>query len=139
MEPNDQRSIGELMKDLRDQVTLLVRQEADLLRAEVSETAARIARNGVMVVAGLLVAYAALLVLLAAAVMGLGAGLVYAGLGVWTAAWVSPLVIGVAVVLVALLLVRRGVTALRGLRLTPDRTVDSVRAHGEWLKGKVTE
>ncbi len=139
MEQSDQRSIGELMKDLRDEVTLLLRQEAELMRTEISETVAKLARNGVMVLVGGAVAYAALLVLLAAAVMGLGAGLVAAGMGVATAVWVAPLVIGAMVVTVALLMVRRGFRALRELRLAPERTVDSVRAHGEWLKGKVTK
>ena len=57
-------NFSDLLKQLRDDTTTLVKEEVALVKTELSEKAAKISAHAVMVVAGGLLAHAALIVLL---------------------------------------------------------------------------
>src|SRR5262245_25365211 len=101
----DDRSLGELFGELTREISTLVRQEAALARAELSQKASRLGKDIGMLAAGAAVAYAGLLALLAALIIGLAA----AGLPGWLAA----LVVGLIVVAAGGLLIRMGLRALK--------------------------
>lgn len=122
----DQRSSGELVKDLSQQTSELVRQELALAKAEMSEKAKAAGLGiGIFGSAGL------------TAVLGLAALTAAAILGLATAIdpWLAAVIVGVIYLLAA------GIQALVGRsqvqRATPpapEQTVESVKEDVEWAK-----
>jgi hypothetical protein len=134
---HDGRSLGDLIKALRDETTLLLREEVALARTEMSEKAARLSRNSAWLGIGGMVAYAGLLMLLAAGAIGLALGLVEAGLSAQMAAWLSPLIIGLVVAIIGYALVQKAISTLRREKLVPERTVETLKQDRDWMKEKV--
>jgi uncharacterized membrane protein len=93
------RSLKQLVSDLRTDAGLLVRQEIALAKAELKEKAAGVAKQAAMFAGAGLLAYAGLLVLFAALVLGLVA--------IGVVAWLAALSVGLLVLLGAFLLVQR--------------------------------
>jgi Putative Actinobacterial Holin-X, holin superfamily III len=122
--PRD-RSIGELVGDLSQQTSTLVRKEIDLARAELQEKG-KVAGKGVGMLAG---AGAAGLLALGA----LSAGLI-ALLDKATATWVAALIVMALWAVVAAALARAGQSALK--RATPPvpQTVETVKEDIQWAK-----
>ena len=120
------RSTGELVKDLSQQASMLVRQEIQLAKTEMSEKALG-AGIGVSALAG--AAVAGLLALGA-----LTAFLVLALAGAMPA-WAAALLVTVAWVLVGAGLGFYGREKLREVGPpVPEKTVESVKEDIEWLK-----
>ena len=93
------RSLKNLVSDLKDNSALLVRQEIALAKAEVKEKVTGVAKKAITFsIAGVL-AYAGLLVVLAAVILAVIA------LGV--VAWLAALMVGAVVLAGAFLLVQR--------------------------------
>lgn len=111
--PLDQRSIPQLITDLSRDVTTLVRQEVLLLKTEVSENASQAGQGVIMVAGGMALALSALLILLMAIVA-------------WLSNVMRPelasLIVGAVVAVVAFVMVRSGIAALKLKSLAPDRT-----------------
>ncbi len=122
-----ERSLGELFGDLSRETSTLVRQEVTLAKAELTQTATQVGKDvGVLAVGGA-IAYAGLLALLAAVVLGLVA------LGL--PAWLSALIVGVVVAGGGYALVRRGLSALKGVDMTPRQTMETLTEDVNALKG----
>lgn len=115
----ENRSVGELLRDLANDVTALIRQELTLARAEAQEKLHQTITAVVAMVAGALIAFAALIVLLDALVYGL----TEAGMPRWLAA----LIVGGIVAVIGFVLVRKGQKDLSATRLAPERTAANVR------------
>lgn len=122
--PQD-RSTGELLSALSEQVSTLVRDEMRLARAEMSEAGKRYGIGAGMFGGAGLVALYGLGVLIAAAVLGLAAAL---------DAWLAALIVAVVLFVVA------GVLALVGKKNVdkapsfPGNRVESVKADVEAAK-----
>jgi hypothetical protein len=126
----DERSLGDLFSDLSRETTTLVRQEVQLAKAELTQSATEAARGIGMLVAGGAVAYVGLFFLLLAIVFGL----IEAG---WDA-WLSALVVGVAVVAIGAILVLRARESLKPANLAPRRTIETLKEDQEWAKEQIT-
>jgi len=126
---NDNRSLGELFGDLARDMGTLVNQEITLARTELTEKASRVAKDVAMLAAGGLVAYAGLLAIIAAIIF------LMADRGV--PLWVSALIVGAIVVGIGVLLVQRGIAALRNQDLTPRQTIESIKEDTRWAKEQV--
>ena len=126
---NDDRSLGELFGDLARDMGTLVSQEITLARTELTEKATRVGKDVGMLAAGGLVAYAGLLAIIAAIIF------LMADRGV--PLWVSALIVGAIVVSIGVLLVRRGIAALRNHDLTPRQTIESIKEDTRWAKEQV--
>jgi DNA-binding Lrp family transcriptional regulator len=124
------RSIGDLLRDLFQQGSTLIRQELELARTEVGERASALVSDGVWIGAGVLLLHTALVTAVAAVVLALG----QAGMSFPAAAAL------VAVVLVAIggLIIQLRVSAIRRRRLLPSRTVDSIKETGQWLRDQAS-
>src|SRR5947209_20177576 len=68
----EQRSLGELFRELTDETKRLVSQEVELAKTEVKEKLSALGRDVAFIAIGGILAYSGFLVLLAAAVIGLG-------------------------------------------------------------------
>lgn len=121
-ERHEMRSIPQLLSDLTREVSALVRQEGQLVRAEVSEKVDQVKKGAGEVAGGGVLLLAAVLFVLQAAVIAL-AQLV--GL-----AW-SSLIVGLAAGLAGMLLLKAGMNAAKPQNLKPERTTRQV---GEDMK-----
>jgi hypothetical protein len=134
----DHRSFGELLKDLRDESTMLIRQEVALAKTEMSEKAAKYGRNAGYLGAGGALAHAGLIVLLLGLSALLYAGLVELGLSHMTAGWLSPLIVGGIVALIGYILSQKAITAFKHESPVPEKTINSLKENQQWLSHKAT-
>jgi hypothetical protein len=125
----DSRSIGDLLGDLGQQVSTLVRREIDLARVEIRSGLQQMARGAAMSGIGGLLVYAGLLFVLAAIALGL----MDAGVDPWLAA----LLVGIATLAVGGILAWLGVDAIRKANPAPTETAETVRENVEYLKEKI--
>lgn len=126
MDTETNKSAGGLLNDALSHVSSLVRSEVDLARAEVNENLKSAAVAIGLIVGAVIVALTALNVLTAAVV----AGLTEAGLD---AGW-SALIVGVALAIVAYLMVNKGTNDLKLSSLAPTRTAKNVKRDAEAVK-----
>ncbi|MBA3619494.1 MAG: phage holin family protein [Actinomycetota bacterium] len=123
---NGDQSVGQLLRELSEETSTLVRQEVQLAKAELSEKA-KLAGKGAGLLAG-------------AAVMGL------ALLGAFTAfliavialalpVWLAALAVTVLYALITAVLGLAGRAALRkATPATPEQTIDTVKEDVQWAK-----
>ena len=128
MDAPRERSIGELFADLSQKTTLLIRQEMQLAKTELSQKAAQASRGGAMVGVGGAVAHSALLTLVASVVLLM----VQLGLDAWAAAGLTAVVLAG----VGYLLARSGLQTLKQPMAASSETVDSIKETAQWLKNE---
>lgn len=132
----EERSIGQLLKELRDETTTLLRQEVDLAKTEMSEKASRVGSNIGSLAMGGAVAFLGALALLAAVVYGLTSLLdQFMSLGV--AVWLAPLIVGIVLAVIGYNLVQKALQTLKQESVTPRKTTETLQENKEWLKAKV--
>lgn len=133
----DDRSLGQLLKELTSETTTLLKQEVDLAKTEMSEKASRLGTNLGSLAMGGGVAFLGALALLAAAIYGLTSILdQFMSLGV--AVWLAPLIIGLILAAVGYSLVKKALETLKRESLTPQKTTESLQENKEWLKQKIS-
>jgi hypothetical protein len=134
----DTRSVVDLIKELRDEMTQLLRQEVALARVEISDKVSRASRNVAYLMVGGLILYAGLLITLVAAAAGLYVGLIAAGLTHYTSGWLAPLIVGVVVAVIGYVFVQKGLSTLKHESLVPGQTIQTVKETKEWVQEKVS-
>lgn len=133
----DERSLGQLLKELTSETTTLLKQEVSLAKTEMSEKASRVGTNLGSLAVGGGVAFLGALALLTAAIYGLTSILdQLMSLGV--AVWLAPLLIGLILAAVGYSLVNKALEILKRESLTPQRTTQSLQENKEWLKEKIS-
>lgn len=133
----EERSLGQLLKQLTREVSTLLRQEVELAKTEMSEKASRVGANLGALALGGGVAFLAALSLLAAVIYGLTA-LLDGFMSLRVAVWLAPLIIGLILGAAGYVLVRKALEQLKGESLVPRKTTQSLREDKEWLKQKVS-
>jgi xanthine/uracil permease len=132
----EQRSIGQLLKELRDETTTLLRQEVDLAKTEMAEKASRVGKNLGSLTVGGGVAFLGALALLAAVIYGL-TSLLNQFMSVGVAIWLAPLIVGVVLAAIGYSLIKKALATLRQESLTPTRTTQTLQENKEWLKARM--
>ena len=126
-ELKQERSIGELFGQLSQDMTLLVRQEIQLARTEMSDKLSRLATNLVSVAAGGFVAYLGGLALVAAVILALR-DLANISLAV------SALIVGAILAVIGWVMLQRGLKEMKRVDLAPRRTVETLKDDVQWAK-----
>lgn len=121
-----ERSIGELFGKLTEDMSLLMRQEVALAKAEMSEKVSRATGDLVAVGAGALVALVGGLAVVAAVI------LVLVAIGITP--WLSALIVGVVMGLVGYVMLQRGLKQLRQVDPAPRRTMETLKDDVQWAK-----
>lgn len=136
----DDRSIADLLKDLRDESSTLVRQEIALAKTELSEKASTFGRNaGYVAAGGAVLALGGLLLLHAVAMLvAYLIALVLPDSLDALAPFLGYLIVGGVVAAVGYSLYQKGMTTLKQESAVPEKTVSSLQEDKEWLKNKVT-
>jgi hypothetical protein len=120
------RPLGEVLRRLSNDVSLLVRQEVELAKAELAEKA-RSAASGVALFGG-----AAVVALCA---MGAVTAFLVLALALVLPAWAAALVVALALAGVAILLVALARQRLaRAGKPVPEQTIETVKEDLEWAK-----
>jgi hypothetical protein len=119
---SEDRSIGGLIKELMQELTSLVRNEAELAKAEVSEKLSQVQTGVVSLAVATVLLLVGLIVLMDAAVAGAGYLLPPS-----IRPWLAPLIVGGVVALIGLVLLLTGRSKLRSQSLAPQRTTESIR------------
>lgn len=134
--PNQSRSFADVIRDLRDESTTLLRQEVALAKAEMTEKASKASRNIAFIVAGGAIAHLGLIFLLLAI-----SGAIEMGIETTSWAehgdWIGPLIVGLVVGLVGALLIYKAIRSLSNMTVTPERTLQTIQEHKEWAEQKV--
>ena len=120
-----EQGIGELVKDLADQTSTLVRQEIKLAQAEVTQKG-KVAGKGAGMLAG--AAVAALLML------GALTALLIVVLDSFMALWLAVLIVTLLWAAVAAVLAMAGRKALQSATPPAPQTVETVKEDIQWAK-----
>ena len=115
---NEERSLGELLGAVTNDLSTLVRDEIALAKAEIQQTISQAVKDIVFIVVGGFFAYTGLLALIAAAILGLANVI---------APWLSALIIGGVIVLIGVVLLLRGINNISNLDVVPERTAQTVK------------
>jgi hypothetical protein len=126
-ELREERTFGELLGQLSQDLTLLMRQELQLAKTEISEKISRATSDAVLLAAGGLVAYAGALALVAGIILVLNQVM---GLAAWLAAVLVSLALGI----IGFVMVRGALRNLKRIEPTPRRTVKTIEDGIEWAK-----
>ena len=129
-ELRQERGVAELLGQLSQDMTMLVRQEVQLARAEMSDKLSRLTANLVSVVAGGFVAYVGALALVAALILALHN---LANIS----PWVSALIVGAVLAIAGHAMLRRGLGELKRVDLAPRRTVENIKDDVQAIRNDV--
>lgn len=127
-----QRSVPEIIGDLFSQLTTLLRKEAQLARAEVSENMASLARGLGLMVGGAVLLSPALVILLQAGVAALTDA--YGLASYW-----SALIVGGVVLVLGIILLLIGISRLKIENIMPNKTVHQLRRDAAVAKEKASQ
>jgi hypothetical protein len=119
------RPLGTLINELTRETASLFRQEIRLARAEISDKARQAGRGAAEIAVGGVMLLVALGALAAAAILALA---------MVVKPWLAALIVAVAVALVGVVVLARGISNVRGGNLAPRRTMDSLRDSAHWAK-----
>lgn len=130
-------SIPNLLRELRDESTTLIRQEVALAKSEMKENVSRIGSHAVQIAIGGFVAYAGAIVLLIGIGHLLGAVLIRAGIDEQVAQWLAPSIVGLIVAIIGWAMLARAKHAIGHDDLSPRQTIDSLRENKQWAQSKL--
>jgi hypothetical protein len=133
----DQPTIGELLKDLRGESTLLLREELALAKKEISEKISSTARNLTYVVGGALVAYVAITILFLAISSVIAQVLVDQGIGIGWAIFLGLLIVALVIGAVSAGMIVKGLQTLKKQSLIPEKTVETLKEDKTWAQNKM--
>jgi hypothetical protein len=136
-ERKEDRSIGQLLKELTQESSTLLKQEVNLAKTEMSEKASRIGANLGEVAVGGAVALLGAIALLLAAVYGL-TSILNNFMNQEVAVWLAPLIVGGILAAVGYSLIKKALATLKQESITPQRTTQTLQENKEWLKEKIS-
>ncbi|MGF1635082.1 MAG: phage holin family protein [Phycisphaerae bacterium] len=128
----DNRSVGEIVADLRDQFMLLIRQEVALAKRETGEKVSRVSRGAIAAATGGIVAYTGLILMLLALCVGL-AMLIDGWVGLH-ALWISPLLVGLVLGIIGMVMFSNGKKTVQRESAVPEQTAASLKEDQQWAK-----
>jgi uncharacterized membrane protein len=133
-----ENSIGDLLRQLRNDTTQLIRDEVALAKTEAQEIGARAARNTAYMAAGALIAMSGVIVLLMGLAHWLSLLLITRGVDVPAAYLGGFLLVALIVCTIGAILVMKARHAFSESSLTPTRTARSLREDKQWAKEKIS-
>ncbi|CAI8949810.1 protein of unknown function [Methylocaldum szegediense] len=124
-------SLAGLITDFTRELSTLVRQEGQLMKAELSEKVSEAGAGVGSLTIGGAILFAGFLILLLAAVAALNDAL---GSFAVDNPWLSPLIVGSIVAIIGVVLLQKGRSNLKAKNLVPKKSGDSLRRDSEVLR-----
>jgi hypothetical protein len=137
LDMTDQPTIAELLKNLREESTLLLREELALAKKEISEKISITVRNLTYIVAGSLVAYSALTFSLLAVSSLISQALAHQGVSTGWAIFLGLLIVALIVGVVSVGMILKGTEAVNKSSLVPEKTVETLKEDKTWAQNKI--
>jgi hypothetical protein len=131
----DDRSLGTLLKELRDEGSTLIRQEVALAKTEMGEKVSRLGTDLASVAVGGGVALVGALTLVAGVAYLLAWALSFA-MSYALALWIAWLALGAVLAIVGYTMLNRGLSDLKRQSPLPEKTVQSLKEDQQWLASK---
>lgn len=122
-----EKTFNELLNDLSWEVRDLIKKEMLLARNEMTGKLTRVSSDLKSAAMGGAVLHAGAFALLAAVVILLGNFVSY---------WLSALIVGAVACFAGFYMVRKGLSDMRKIDITPRETISSIREDERWLKEK---
>jgi uncharacterized membrane protein (DUF485 family) len=136
--PRGERSVTELIRELRDESTLLLKQEMALARSEMSEKFSKFSRNAVYLAVGGMIAYAGLIFLLLMLTALMFTGLTPNVMTAGTALWIAPGIVGLVIGVVGYALIQKAISTFSRESFTPEKTIRSLTEDKQWTQEKLS-
>jgi hypothetical protein len=125
----EDRSLGDLFAELAGETGTLVRQEVALAQTEIVHKATKAGKNVGYLVVGGAVAYAGVLAIIAGVIILLAN---------FMPAWLSAIVIGLAIAAAAYFMISSALAELKKTDPMPRNTIETIKEDAKWLKNEVT-
>lgn len=135
---NSEPNIVNLLRQLRDDTTALVREEIVLAKTEISEKVSYASHQAVYLGIGAFVGSSALLLLLMSLGYLLTEVFLRQGTNPGTAAFLGFLIVAVVVGIISAALISKAIKGFRKEPIIPDRTVQSLREDKQWAQSKLS-
>lgn len=135
---NNDANIADLLRQLRDDTTGLVREEILLAKTEMTEKLSVAGRNAAYLAAGALIGTAALLLLLMSLSYLMAQILIQQGTEPGLAGFLGFLIVAVVVGVISAILVSKAMKTFGHQSMKPDRTVRSLREDKRWAQSKMS-
>jgi hypothetical protein len=132
----EDRSLGQILRELRDESSALLHKEVELAKTEMSEKASRVGTNVGALAVGGAVAFAGGLALLAAVITGL-TSLLSKVMSPGVAVWLAPLLVGIVLAVIGYGMITKAMDALKREKIAPTKTTESLKENKEWLKSRI--
>ena len=124
----EERSLGDLFANLSREMGLLLRQEMELAKTEMSRKASKAGKATASMAIGGFVAYAGFLAILAALIIGLAE---------FIPLWLAALIVGVVVAGIGYFFIQQGRNDLKPEELAPRQTIESLKETSAWAKEQI--
>ena len=124
----DDQSIGDLFSQLANETSLLIRQEISLAQTEMTQKAVTVGKNIGFLAVGGAIGYIALMAIVAAIIVGLAN---------FIPLWLSALIVGIVIAIVAAILISSAIKSLKKADLAPQQTIETLKEDAQWLKKQV--
>ena len=131
--PEDNRSLGDLFRELASETRTLVRQEVQLAKTEATNTAKKAGKHIGLAAAGGFVAYAGLIVLL------IGVGALLAALFGDGWGWLGYVLVGLATAVAGYAVLKNGLNGLKNTDFSLEHTAETLKEDTQWMKEEVSE
>ncbi len=138
MNDDSNTNIADLLRQLRDDTTALVREEVRLAKTEVSEKLAYTGRNVGYLAVGGLVGLAALLLLLSSFGYLLAHFFEESGMEPGMSAFLGFLIIAVIVAIIGASLIMKALKAFNSETIAATKTVQSLQEDKQWAQRKIS-
>ena len=125
MDIKEEKSLGDLFADLTRESSVLIRQEINLAKAEMTQKAAKFGKDATTVAIGGFIAYAGALTLFAAIVLLVAQ---------FIPAWVAALLVAIIALVGGGLMAMGGLKAMKTIDPTPHNTLDTLKEDAKWAK-----
>ena len=128
IQTGEEQSLSDLLKELIQEVKMLIKQEIDLVKAEMSKKTSRAGKDVVLMGIGAALACGGFLVLLAAAVLIVAQIL---------PGWVAALLVGLVVVASGYALIQKGLNDIKQVNPVPQQAINALKEDKSWIAQQV--
>ena len=135
---NEEPHIGDLLRQLRDDTTDLLRKEVALAKTELTENLQKTTRNIGELAVGALVASSALVIALMALAFFMASLFSRRGMDEHAAEGMGMIIVALIAMVTSALLIMKALSALKGQSMAPDKTVQSLREDKQWAQNKLS-
>jgi hypothetical protein len=131
-------NIADLLRQLRDDTTALVREELRLAKTEAAEKLSYLGRNVGYMAAGGLIGLAGLIILLSSFGYLLADLFERRGMSPGMSAFLGFLILAIIVAIIGGALIMKAIKALKSEPVAPTRTVQSLQEDKQWAQRKIS-